>query len=314
MKRAVKRAIRGVGTWMLLVATAVGALFTCSGCSEGGSAGDEGAPVRIVATMPALGWVARGLAPEGAEVTTLVGAGSDPHGFEPTPGQALAIADADVVLLVGAGLDDPVASILERSSRPHRIVATLAEVVASDPGLAPLAGDPHAWLDPVAMRGLIEVAAGAMEARGGLGDVATRRDALVEATRRVDRAYRARLAGLDDRRMVTHHNAWAYLAHRYGLEVVAAVRPVEMIEPTPNDLVRAVAALERIGARALFVEPAFNGAEAARIADAAGVELIEVDPVGGGDWVGMMMGNLGAFERGLGAAPDGGTEGRSDGG
>jgi len=107
---------------------------------------------------------------------------------------------------------------------------------------------------------------------------------------------------------VTHHAAFARVADRYGLEVSAVLRPIETIEPSPADIAGAKRAIDESGVGAIFIEPQFGGGEAERLAESAGVELVVLDPLGGGDWFTLMSKNLDALIEGLNAAGSGAGE------
>ncbi len=168
--------------------------------------------------------------------------------------------------------------------------------------------DPHLWLDPMLMKSLVGPLGAAVEqaarAAGPMSaEEATRlgvlRDSLVRKLDELDAEYRSVLTPLSGRSIVTHHNAWGRLASRYGLKVAAVLRPVEATESAPADISRAVEAMRASGASAIFVEPQFNSESARRVAQAAGVKVLVLDPLGGEDYFAMMKANLGALRAGL---------------
>ncbi|MGH3993779.1 MAG: metal ABC transporter substrate-binding protein, partial [Pseudonocardiaceae bacterium] len=86
---------------LLLAALAVAA----SGCGDdaGGEAGGE---VRAVATTTITGDLVLSVGGGRVDLDTLVPPNADPHDFEPRPSDAVALADADVVLESGGDLDE----------------------------------------------------------------------------------------------------------------------------------------------------------------------------------------------------------------
>src|SRR3954465_11780302 len=76
------------------------------GLAACGSADDdtgEGGP-RVVATTTQLADIARNVAGDRASVTEILTPNSDPHDYEPRPGDARALAHAGLVLQSGRGL------------------------------------------------------------------------------------------------------------------------------------------------------------------------------------------------------------------
>ena len=94
-----------------LVATAAGAalaaaalaLASCSAPGSAGTAGERGPS--IVATTTQVGDFTRELVGDTAEVTQLLAPAQSAHGFDPSAAQLLALADADALVINGAGLE-----------------------------------------------------------------------------------------------------------------------------------------------------------------------------------------------------------------
>lgn len=177
--------------------------------------------------------------------------------------------------------------------------------------------DPHLWLDPVLVADVLPKLRDAVEAAlvqsKLLNDTNKARLAagyqkLVTDVQAVNTRWADALAPFKGQAIVTHHAAFGRPAERYGLRVAAVIRPIETNEPTPgqiNDVKLAIAA-EKVPV--LFVEPQFNPAAAKRVAEAAGVRLGTLDPLGDGDWFTLMDKNLAALVQGLGGQSSISTE------
>lgn len=79
------------------------ALVSCATPAASGT-GSENGP-KIVATTTQVGDFTRELVGGTAEVTQLLSAGQSAHGFDPSAAQLLALADADALVVNGAGLE-----------------------------------------------------------------------------------------------------------------------------------------------------------------------------------------------------------------
>lgn len=168
--------------------------------------------------------------------------------------------------------------------------------------------DPHVWLDPVLVKSFVPKLAGAIDraerAAGLMNDgeksrLASSSDALASKLDALDAEYAMALAPLAGRAIVTHHSAWGRLASRYGLKVAAVLRPIETSESTPGDIAGAVDAVRGRHASAIFIEPQFDHESAKRVADAASVRMLVLDPLGGEDYFATMRANLAALKEGL---------------
>ncbi len=251
--------------------------------------------------------------------------GISEHGYEPPADRLAALAQADLVLLVGMGLDSRFQSFLDSRPRPTRRVFEFARLVAADiapePGAAPhahqahddhdhaahdphddhdhdhAAGDPHLWLDPVLARVLLAKLA---------AELKTSPDAQQRALEQFDTLiadYRRRLdpALCPNRTIVVAHDAYGWLARRFDLRVVA-LAGLTAAEPTAESIAAAAAALREHHARAVFLEPQISPAAASRLAQQSGVPLLTLDPLGNGDYLTLMRRNLDALTRGMACA------------
>lgn len=294
--------------------------------------------MRAVVSIPPLVGLVKPLLPQGSEVVSLLPAGASEHGFEMTPSAIAALARADLVVVVGMGLEPQIERALRANPRENRELLKMAEAVQvqgnalSDGGIEPaLDGahhdheghdhdhdhdhggvDPHLWLDPVLVGKFVaplrDSIIHAMRARGGMSATQTvelkgATLALEKQVSGVDGLYRERLAPFVGRGIVTHHDAFGRLAERYGLRVEAVLKQGETGEPTPATIAK-VMGLARAGTiSAVFVEPQSNPALARRISAETGVKVLTLDPLGEGEWATMMRNNLDALVEGLSGAP-----------
>lgn len=92
----------------------------------------------VVATTSVLCDLTKTIAQETIDLTCLVDAGSDPHVYEPTPADARAIANADLILYAGYDFEPDIIRMIESTSNPAHKVA-VSEVAVPQP----LMGEPH---------------------------------------------------------------------------------------------------------------------------------------------------------------------------
>ena len=130
-----------------LLAVAAGAALT--GCAPAAVPSDHGARIAVVASTSVYGDIARAIGGGAITVTSLItDAAQDPHSFEASAQDQLAVAKADVVIENGGGYDDFMTS-LRSGSGGHPEVVNAVEVSAHGHG-----GDAfneHVWYDFTAM-------------------------------------------------------------------------------------------------------------------------------------------------------------------
>ena len=155
------------------------------------------AEVRVVTTTTDLAWAAREVGGEHVRVRALCSGNEDPHFVSPTPSLVAAVGDADLFVEVGLSLEIWSERLLDGAGNPGIRPGAPGYVLASE-GVATLErpttlsrsqgdlhpeGNPHIWLDPLAMK---QIASNIAE---GLARVDPEHDA----------DYRARNAALADR-------------------------------------------------------------------------------------------------------------------
>ncbi|WP_449281997.1 metal ABC transporter substrate-binding protein [Leucobacter sp.] len=103
---------------------ALAAALLLSSCSGGGSsAADSGSDrLRVVATTTQLADFAQQVGSDDIDLTGLLAPGASAHHFDPTPADLLALGEADVLIVNGAGLETFIDSAVEASGFDGEII------------------------------------------------------------------------------------------------------------------------------------------------------------------------------------------------
>lgn len=296
----------------VLAVTVLGSCAAQGAVEDAGSDGDEDEPLHVVASMSIIADFARQVGGEHVTVQSLVPVGADPHVHEPRPSDARAVAEADLVLGNGVGLEPWFDQLLEPADREAvRVTEELAPLVTDDPEGAP---DPHLWMVPSLATAYVERIAEALGERDP--DHADDYQANAES-------YAARLEVLDaelaetleavppERRiLVTSHDAYRYFADHYGFEVWPVVGVSTDEQPSAGRVQDLVDRLRDEEVPTIFVETTVNPAVIERIARDADVAVgrpLYGDSVGeegsdADDYAGMMRHNVAAIVDGLGTS------------
>ena len=254
-------------------------------------------PIEIVVTGNIVAdWVKR-VGGERVDVFPLLPPNADPHTFQPGARDIARVADADLVLTVGLGLESGwLNELVENAARDPGSIVELGDSVdpiayveiqgrreeeedeskGEDHG--PL--DPHFWFDPNRVKRAVD-------------DIAARLSLIDPDSgdfyRGNAEAYNSELDELhtwiqeqvatipaDRRLLVTSHDSFQYLATTYGFEVVATVFPggTTEREPSAQEIAGLIDEIEEAGAPAVFTETIVSDTLAARVADEVGVVMI----------------------------------------
>ena len=186
----------------------------------------------IVVTTSVLGAVVQDLVGDRATVTVLMGNGVDPHDWSPSAQDIETVDDADLVVANGLGLEgaDSVLAQAEADGVPvfgatDHVTPRIAARRRSEPDRGRRRSIPHFWVDPIAMRDVVDALARCSANWASTSATApTDLEARLEAsTRRCGRC--SRPCPRSRRRLVTGHESMGYFADRYGFQLVGAVIP-----------------------------------------------------------------------------------------
>ena len=83
----------------------VACLVLAACASPGGQAGVTPGPLKVLAVETFLADIAQNVAGDRVRVEALIPSGLDPHAFEPTPADVVKVAESQVLIVNGAGLD-----------------------------------------------------------------------------------------------------------------------------------------------------------------------------------------------------------------
>jgi zinc/manganese transport system substrate-binding protein len=132
---------------LLAIALTAAAALALTGCSaaSSGSTADDG-KVRIVASTNVYGDIATTIAGDAVEVTSIMDdPAQDPHSFEASAQNQLAISKADIVIENGGGYDDFVDTMLKAAPNDKRTVLNVVDISGKDTGDGEL--NEHVWYD-----------------------------------------------------------------------------------------------------------------------------------------------------------------------
>ncbi len=254
------------------------------------------ATLNVVVTTASMGMLAREVGGDAVRVTVLAPSDRDPHMLQAKPSMIRQLRDADLVVAVGAELEQGwLPAAISSSANPRLLVGRpgyfeaaaqvdlLESNQAADRALGDVhpAGNPHLHMDPVRM-GQVAMALAERLARlqPALGP-----DARLRASRFVA-AVQDRLPGWQSRSrgapgVVLFHKDAIYLTNRFSIPVHGYLEPVPGVPPGARHLQTLTSRLQ--GKPGVVVRHAYQPAQAAeRLAGALGwpVRVLPLEPSG----------------------------------
>lgn len=247
-----------------------GALFSLLTACSGRPSATDG--ISVVAAFYPLEEMVREIGGDRVSVTNLTPAGAEPHDLELTTDALDAVTDADVIFYVGRGFQPPLQEALPDAE---------GEVVDALDQITLRRGDPHVWLDPSLWAKVVPRIMDALVAAdpSGAASFEKRSAAYIDELTDVDRELSEGLSSCRRKLMVTAHEAFGYLAARYGLEqhAIAGVSPEA--EPDPKRLASLADLVADEGVTTIFTEELVSPEVADALAREAGVKTAVLDPI-----------------------------------
>ncbi len=267
----------------ILVAVAIVAIVTTAWRAEPASASRS--KVSVAAAFYPVAFAAQTVGGTRVGVTNLTPVGAEPHDLELNSDQLDELLEAKVAFVLGSDFQPAVEKAAKRRDGPTvellpKLVDAKGKRVAKEGETGGL--DPHVWLDPVLMSQLVgEVERGLAKADPkGAAAYEQNARALQDQLAALDARYRERLTGCERNLLVTSHEAFAYLAARYGLrqEAVAGLSPDT--EPDPARLGQLADLARDQGVTTVFTEETVSPRIAETLArDAGGLRTEVLSPL-----------------------------------
>jgi len=276
-----------------------------------------GASIEVVASFYPLQYVVERVGGDRVSVANLTPSGAEPHELELTAQDTAELSDADLVVYLAGfapAVDEGVADVADdhaldvSGAADLTLTYTPIEEGEENPDEANTR-DPHFWLDPTRL----EAVATAVAARLGEIDSADAASFTANAAvlasdlRQLDGEYKAGLASCTNPVIVTSHNAFGYLASRYGLSQLGITGLTPEDEPSPGDLAAVTDFVKAHDVTTIYYETLVSPAIAETVADETGATTAVLDPIEGlsdasqgADYFAVMRANLANLRAGQG--------------
>jgi zinc transport system substrate-binding protein len=257
--------------------------------------------LQVVATFLPVYWFTKAVAGDAADVKLLVKPGSEVHDYQSTPGDVQTLAQANVVVKNGLGIEEFLAETLKSAQN-----STLKVIDASQ-GIAPIAelsqvvktttatpdhdhdhdqasGNPHVWLDPVLVKQQVATIRAGLIAADPANRVKYEANAAayIQQLDQLNQEFEQSLRAYRDRTFVTFHDAFPYLAKRYQLQQVAVVEiPEDQLSPA--DVQATIKTVKQFQVKALFSEPGVDNKLLTGLAQDLKITLRPLDSLEAGE-------------------------------
>jgi zinc transport system substrate-binding protein len=225
-----------------------------------------------------------------ADIVPLIGAGYNPHNYNPLPDDMKRAQTLDVLVVNGIGHDQWAFEIMEASggAKVPYIYANNSVSLIPVAGAADTSVNAHTFISTItAIQQVYEIAkqlgtydpANAEEYLRNARDYATR-------LRKLKAEYSAQISKLDASNFhaATMHGAYGYLMQEFGLQISAVIEPRHGVEPTARQLAQTIDEIKAAGVNVLFAEKFFAGKLADTIQKETGVKMFSFSHISDGEF------------------------------
>ncbi len=261
----------------------------------------------VVADTPVVQSLAEKVMGDLGTPEVLVSGGAEPHSYQLRPSQARALADADVILWVGPEMTPWLPRALE-TNEGGTVLGLLAAPGTKLRQFAPHGGeepegeahedhdgdhdeeghdhhgtDPHAWLDPANARVWVAAIRDALVAAdpANAATYTANADAALADLTTLEAELTRTLAGAGKAPFIVGHDAYGYLADRFGLTIAASIEAGDAAEPGAAHLAEVADLVASKGVTCLFPEAGHDPARSAMLVADSGAKLgAPLDPEG----------------------------------
>ena len=315
-----------------LAVSALGAALALTGCSSADTP-DDGR-LQVLASFYPLQFITEEIGGDLVDVTSLTPSGAEPHDLELSPAAARSVGDADLVVYLSdfqPAVDDAIAQrepahVVDAATSAHLEAHELQgeeehaddehadeehseEEHSTDDGHDHGDLDPHFWLDPERLADVSGDVVAELSAidPDNADTYAQRGDDLVASLTELDTTHTEGLAQCESQLLVTSHEAFGYLAERYGLEQVGISGIDPEAEPSPARIKEVSSIIKDRGVTTIYFETLVSPKVTETLAADLGITSAVLDPLESlsdpdGDYRSVMLSNLEALQAGLGCA------------
>src|SRR5438270_2013079 len=257
------------------------------------------AKLKVVATLPDLGSLAREVGGDKVDVSVLAKPTEDSHFVDARPSFVVHLRDADLLIDGGAELEIGWLPPLLQNARnpkievgkPGRVQASQGVRLMNVPASATRAagdvhalGNPHFTVDPIIAKAIAQHIAESFSALdpANAAFYAANYKKFEETINAKLQGWGAALLPFHGQHVAAYHDSWPYFAHRFGLNIDLFLEPKPGIPPSPSHLAEVIAQMKAQHIKAIIVEPFHDRRIAGKVASATGAKVVEFSQFPGG--------------------------------
>ena len=245
--------------------------------------------LNVITSVPPITNIVKNIGGDKINLTGLVPEGVNSHTYEPVPSDIVKLINADLVIINGLNLEDPMEKIVNTSLNTNPDIQLLK---LGDTTITPAEWvfdfsfpreqnhpNPHLWLNPVYVMKFANLTKDKLIEMDPNNSAYYTENAnrYIALLKQLDEGIKQATQSIppENKKLITYHDSWAYFALRYNMTVIGAVQPSDFSEPSPLDIAKLIDQIKSENVSAIFTSEVFSNRITDQIADEAGIEIVQ---------------------------------------
>ena len=186
------------------------------------------------------------------------------------------LEDADIFVVNGGGMESFLSKVTE-SNKKLQVVEAAKDIPMLKDAEGP---NPHLWVGITCyIQQVKNIADQLAKADAKHADLYKKNaEAYIAKLNRLKQDMHVKIDPLENRKIVTLHEAFPYMAQEFKLEIVDVVEREPGTEPAPQELEALIKQVKGMPVKVLFAEPQYSPAAAETVARESGAKIYQLDP------------------------------------
>lgn len=290
--------------FILLSTLLIGLVLLLTGCNQSDQTSNSDQKVVVTSISP-LADLIKNVAGEEIQVIHLVPLGSDPHTYEPTPDAVRSITSAQIFFANGVGQEAYLEKLINNAQNPSLVTVVLSEGLEilgvgtkgdhdhnsnldhdhdndndhDEHGHDHSQGNPHLWLSVEMAQKYVEKIRDTLMATYPESQEVfqANAEAYLNELKDLDQWIKEQISTIptENRDVIVYHDAWAYYASSYGLNIRGSIVHSEEGEPSAQDYAQVIDLIKDHNIKGIFSEVGFNTKIVQQLVNETKVNIIQ---------------------------------------
>ncbi len=220
-----------------------------------------------------------------SKLINLLGAGSSPHTYSPKPSDIKISSSAKAIFYVSESIDEWVAKLSgAKKLKLFDLLPDSLKLKFNEPGSESLANefDPHFWTDPLTVKSIIPQLTEILTSLEPKNSASYKKNAdrFIKQLDTLNLELEQIFQNIKNKNIFLYHPSFLYMLKRYNFNYCGSIETYAGKEPSPKDVAELVKSIKSFKVKAIFTEPQLPERLVKVIADAAHIEVYQLDPLG----------------------------------